>query len=175
MLTASAPSTNQKLSFHPSLIVVGISDYKVYNKIDTDIVTYALGSCVGLSLYEPYAKVGGILHCKLPDSSAFGQKYEETPAAFVDTGVPELLSAMFKMGAIKRRMVAKIAGGASVLKDSTNFNIGERNCESMIKTLKHWAIPIKGEATGKKIPRTMYLDMKTGKTCVKTGNDIIYL
>lgn len=172
MVTGFVAPAGKEVIFRPNPIVVGIADFKVYNKPDRDIVTYSLGSCIGLTLYDRFAKVGGMIHVKLPDSQQFGKMAEDNPAAFPDTGVPALMSELFTLGAHKRRLVAKIAGGAHVLKTENSFNISERNYHSMVDTLKHWAVRITAEDVGKELPRTMYLEMSTGKTLIKTGQNL---
>ncbi|NTW17986.1 MAG: chemotaxis protein CheD, partial [Syntrophaceae bacterium] len=103
-----------------SEIVVGISDFKVSNNANDMLVTYALGSCIGVAVYDPVVKVAGLLHFMLPESSLDAKKAGETPAMFADTGIPLLFKSCYKFGADKKRMVVKVAGGASILDDS-NF------------------------------------------------------
>ena len=93
-------------------VVVGISDCKVSNDQDSVLVTYALGSCIAVALYDPMAKVGGLLHYMLPESALDAQKAKQNPYMFADTGIKALLEAVTANGGQPRRMVVRLAGGA---------------------------------------------------------------
>ena len=82
-------------------LIVGISDIKVSNNVNDVIVTYALGSCIGVVVYDPMAKVGGMLHYMLPDSTLDQNKAKNNPAMFADTGIPLLFKTCYKLGAEK--------------------------------------------------------------------------
>ena len=100
-------------------IIIGISDLKVSNNSEDVLVTFALGSCICVSVYDPKVKVGGLLHFMLPDSSLDENKAKEIPGMFADTGIPLLFKSCYTYGAEKKRMVVKVAGGASILDDIT--------------------------------------------------------
>ncbi|OFZ82016.1 MAG: chemotaxis protein CheD, partial [Bdellovibrionales bacterium RIFOXYD1_FULL_53_11] len=145
-----------------NLVVVGISGFSVSNDPDTTIVTYSLGSCVGVSLYDPVARVGGLLHAMLPSSSSDPAKAETNPAMFVDTGMVSLLGEMLRAGADKSRILCKVAGGGSPVDDAGMFKIGERNFAVLRKFLWKNGIMIKGQDVGGREPRTVILDIGTG-------------
>ncbi len=147
---------------------VDISDMKVTNDRTDVLVTYSLGSCVGVTLYDPEAGVGGMIHCMLPLSKVDKAKAQTHPAMFVDTGMPKLLQELFDLGAQRNRMVCKVAGCSSMLDDKKLFKIGERNYTMVRKILWKNEILIKAEDVGGQKPRTLYLDMATGKTIVKS-------
>jgi len=90
-------------------LIVGISDIKISKSTNDVIITYALGSCIGIAVYDPIAKVGGLLHYMLPDSSLDERKAKENPAMFADTGIPSLFKACYALGAEKKRMIVKVA------------------------------------------------------------------
>ena len=117
-----------------SNIVVGISDWKICKNPEV-LVTYALGSCVGSCLYDKVTGIAGLSHIMLPDStSAEGKTVNRMK--FADTALPDMLAEMIKMGADKRRIQAKIAGGALMFATkSEQFNIGERNVAAVKKAL----------------------------------------
>lgn len=92
-------------------IVVGISDLKISKNPGDVLVTYALGSCIGVAVYDPLVKVGGLLHYMLPDSTLDANKARENPGMFADTGIPLLFKSCYALGAEKRRMIVKVAGG----------------------------------------------------------------
>src|SRR5688572_20978100 len=105
-------------------IVVNISDAKATSNPAATLATYSLGSCIGLSLYDPLKKVGGMLHCQLPTSTMDAERARQAPLMFADTGIAWLLAEMEAMGAVKRRMQVKLAGAAQMLNDASIFNIG---------------------------------------------------
>lgn len=150
-------------------LTVGISDMKTTSNMDDVLVTYSLGSCIGLALYDPKAQVGGMIHCMLPLSQIDPQRAQSMPQMFTDTGVPLLLRTLIDMGAEKRHLVAKVAGAAKLLDSSNTFNIGERNQVVLRKVLWKNKILIAGEETGGSKARTMMLYMSTGKTVLRSG------
>ena len=150
-------------------ITVGISDMKVSKNPRDVLVTYSLGSCVGLALYDPVARVGGLIHCMLPLSKIDPAKAQANPFMFTDTGVPALLQAVFNLGAERRNIVAKVAGASSLLDDKGLFRIGERNYTILRKVLWKNNILIATEDVGGTQARTMYLYMDTGRTVIRSG------
>jgi len=148
-------------------LVVGISDLKVSNNPADSMVTYALGSCIAVAVYDPAAKVGGLLHYMLPDSTLDAEKARETPGMFADTGIPLLFKSCYGIGADKRRMVVKVAGGASILDESNFFRIGQKNIMARRKLFWRNNILIDAEDTGKNFNRTVRLDVGTGRVFIK--------
>jgi len=143
-------------------IKVGIGDYAVGKKVGI-ISTYGLGSCVGITLYDPLKKVGGLLHALLPEATHYGNK--GNPAKYVDTGLQLLLKDFQKLGGNPRRSEAKIFGGAHMFTNvaSDQLKIGARNVETAKRGLKRLGIKLVAEDTGGKGGRTIYLDLSTGK------------
>jgi len=92
--------------------IVGVADMKVSNRQTESIITYALGSCIGLIIYDPVVRVGGILHFMLPESSIDKEKASARPYMFADSGIPRLFKSAYKLGAVKQRMKVYVAGGA---------------------------------------------------------------
>lgn len=148
---------------------VGISDMKVTNRRDDVLVTYSLGSCVGLSLYDPVACVGGLIHCMLPVSKIDLAKAQANPYMFTDTGVPALIQAVFNLGAERRNLIAKVAGAGSLLDEKGLFKIGERNYTVLRKVLWKNSILIAAEDVGGSKARTVYLYMDSGRTVIRSG------
>ena len=148
-------------------LVVGISDLKVSSNPAESLITYALGSCIAVAVYDPAAKVGGLLHYMLPDSTLDAAKAKETPAMFADTGIPLLFKSCYKLGADKKRMVVKVAGGASILDESNFFRIGQKNIMAMRKLFWSNNVLIDAEDTGKNFNRTVRIDLGTGKFYIK--------
>jgi len=149
--------------------IVGISEMIVSDNPEDLIITYSLGSCVGLTLYEPRLRIGGLIHCMLPLSKIDPARALERPCMFTDTGVPLLLTTLIGMGAEKRNLIAKVAGAASLLDNNGSFNIGERNQVILRKLLWKNQILIQGEETGGTKARTMSLNMENGVTLLRSG------
>jgi chemotaxis protein CheD len=156
-----------------SELVVGISDLKVSSNPGDVLVTYALGSCICLAVYDPKAKVGGILHFMLPDSTLDAVKAKENPAMFADTGIPILFKSCYAYGAEKGRMIVKVAGGASILDDANYFRIGQKNITAMRKIFWRNNVMIDAEDTGKNCNRTVRLDVSNGKCILKSSDGTI--
>ena len=150
-------------------LIVGISDIKISNNLNDVIVTYALGSCIGIAVYDPIAKVGGLLHYMLPDSALDERKAKDNPAMFADTGIPSLFKACYSLGAEKKRMIVKVAGGASILDDTNFFRIGQKNIMAMRKIFWKNNVMIAAEDTGANHNRTVRLEMTKGKVFVRTS------
>lgn len=147
---------------------VSISEMAVSKHPDDVLITYSLGSCVGLSLYDPASGVGGLIHCMLPLSKIDPQKAKAKPPMFTDTGVTALLENVFDEGASRRHLVAKVAGAASLLDEKGLFKIGERNYTVLRKILWKNNILIAAEDVGGTIARTMALYMNNGRTTIKS-------
>jgi len=143
-----------------SNITIGIGDLKVCRAPDV-LVTYALGSCVGICLLDSAVSVGGLSHIMLPESA--GMSAASTPMRFADTAIPMLIRQMESMGASKARMKAKIAGGATMFATASDkFNIGERNIAAVKKILMANRIPILAEDIGLDYGRTQFFYPATG-------------
>lgn len=152
---------------------VGISDYKI-GEAPQSLFTIGLGSCVGIAIYDPTTRVGGLSHIMLPDSSMFnGEKKIEK---FADLAIPHMVSELAKKTP-KRRLVAKIAGGSSMFKNSLNTpqaNIGLRNVAAVETILKQQGIPILANHTGGSMGRSMFFDLHTLQVKVRMGNREIF-
>lgn len=152
-------------------ITVGISEMRVSDSPNDILITYSLGSCVGVAVYDPVNYIGGLIHCMLPLSKIDPVKAKEKPQMFVDKGVPELLRAVYDRGAQKRNLIVKVAGAARLLDDKGTFKIGERNYTVLRKVLWKNDILIAAEDVGSTIPRTMSLYMDSGRTTIKSGGN----
>ncbi|MBN1268237.1 MAG: chemotaxis protein CheD [Kiritimatiellae bacterium] len=151
------------------LRVVGISEMTATDNQEEVLVTYSLGSCIGLSLYDPVACVGGLVHCMMPLSKTDPAKARAKPCMYVDSGVMLLLQVLFDLGATRKNLIAKVAGAARMMDHKEIFNIGERNYTVVRRILWKNDILIAGDDTGGTITRSMYLYMATGETTIRTG------
>lgn len=150
-----------------NVVKVGMADLKVAKAPDS-LITLGLGSCIGLTLYDPVTKVGGMVHYMLPDSTKL--KNNQNIAKFGDTGIKELYRLMIEQGASPRRMVAKIAGGAKMFEVSglsEMGHVGERNTQQAKIVLKELKIPLIAEDTGLNYGRTVELFCESGDFHIK--------
>jgi chemotaxis protein CheD len=154
---------------NPVNIVVGVSDMKVSNDPESVLVTYSLGSCIGIAVYDVAAKVGGLLHFMLPESSLDPTRAAKNPYMFADTGIPALFKATYALGAAKQRMKVVVVGGAQVLDQAGFFNIGKRNHMAVRKIFWKNNVMINYEDVGGNSNRTVKLTIKDGKTWLKVS------
>ncbi len=151
-------------------IIVNVSDAKV-SKSSTDVITtYSLGSCIGICLYDPIAHIGGMLHYQLPDSKQDPERAKTKPLMFADTGMKILVDKLVSMGAKKKRMSVKIAGGAAMETGPKGFDIGKRNYLALRKIMWKNGMFIDAEDFGGSLPRNLYMDIASGTITVKSNN-----
>ena len=151
-----------------NVIKVGMADLNIAKSPDS-LTTLGLGSCIGLTLYDPVAKIGGLVHYMLPDSTKL--KNNSNIAKFGDTGIRELYKKMIEKGASLTRMVAKIAGGAKMFEVSglsSVGNVGERNAEEAKIILKELKVRLVAEDTGLNYGRTVVLNCENGEYLIKS-------
>ena len=150
-------------------IIVGVSDMKVSNDFESVLVTYSLGSCIGVAIYDKIARVGGLLHFMLPESSLDPEKAKVNPYMFGDTGIPLLFKEAYKLGAKKQRMRIVVAGGSQVLDQTGFFIIGKRNHMAVRKMFWKNNVMVDFEEVGGSSNRTIKLAVKSGKIWLKTS------
>ncbi len=150
-------------------VIVNVADAKVSNNTSDVLATYSLGSCIGVSLYDPVVQAGGILHYQLPDSQMDQDRARQKPFMFADTGMKFLLQKLTAIGANKNRLQAKIAGGAAMNDGPKGFDIGKRNHLAIRKLLWKNGIFIKAEEIGGNEPRNLYLNIADGTVTVKSN------
>ena len=149
-------------------LIVGMADMNVA-KNNGVLITLGLGSCVGIALYDPVAKVAGLAHSMLPDSKEI--KNNSNIAKFVDLATIKLTKDMISYGAQQSRIVAKLAGGAQMFafgSTQQNMRIGDRNVEAAEHMLKRLGIKILSKDVGKRFGRTVELYAEDGKFVIKT-------
>lgn len=149
--------------------IVGVADMKVSNNRSESIITYSLGSCIGLVIYDPAVKVGGILHYMLPESSIDKKKAAARPYMFADTGIPRLFKTAYQLGGVKQRMKIYVAGGAEILDQKGFFNIGKRNYMALKKMFFKNKVMINQQDVGGNVNRTVRIEIATGDIYVKTS------
>ncbi len=151
-------------------IVVGIGKMAVSKERDSQIVTHALGSCLGITIFDPVAGVGGMLHAMLPEAREEADHGEERAAMFVNTGIPRLFKACYALGAEKPRLELRVAGGAALRAkaDGDYFQIGKRNFQMLRKLLWKNNVLISAQEVGGNQSRTMTLDLQTGEVRLRS-------
>ncbi|MBR0280283.1 MAG: chemotaxis protein CheD [Oscillibacter sp.] len=159
----------------PQKVTVGIADMKML-QWDGELITYALGSCIGICLYDPNVKLAALIHIMLPINMETGRK---NTMKYADTGIKETLRQLEAHGARKSRLVAKIAGGAKMFEVSGNSNlgnIGQRNIESVRMNLRREGIHIVSENVGGTVARTLSFFPATGQGQIRAyGQPLIVL
>lgn len=152
-----------------NLMIVGVGDMKISDDPLRTLVTYSLGSCVGVVIYDPVAKAGGMLHAMLPE--AMGDRSAKTfnPHKFVDTGIPLLFKETYKLGAKKNRMEVSVVGCAQIMDDSGFFNIGKRNLAMVRKIFWKNGVMVAREHVEGSVSRTVRLDISTGRVTLRLG------
>ena len=169
-----SPAFTRSASF-AQRVVVGVGDMAVSNVEHVTLSTFALGSCVGVVVYDPVARAGGLLHLMLPDSTLSPDRALKKPAMFADTGIPMLFNAMRGIRAERQRVNILLAGGACVLNGPDQFRIGERNIATTRKLLTLYGLRACAEELGGSVNRTVHLNVATGQVSLKLpGCDIVH-
>jgi len=151
-------------------INVGMGEIQVTNDASVVLTSLGLGSCIAMCAHDPVSKVGALAHLVLPASGHAGGG-EKQPTKYVDTGVPFLVKEIVKQGAIRSRLVVKIAGGAKMLAVpglNSQLNIGERNIEAVEAALTKEGIRIAAANVGGTSGRSVQFFPHSGKIFVKT-------
>jgi chemotaxis protein CheD len=148
-------------------VIVNISDAKASADPSDTLATYSLGSCIGVTLYDPVRRVGGLLHYQLPTSTIDPGRAVLQPAMFADTGIAEVLRQMQALGADPKRLRVTLAGAGQMLNDARLFNIGKRNELAARELLGRLGLHIERADVGGTLPRNVYLNVADGVTTVK--------
>lgn len=149
-------------------VVVNLGEAHISRHPQAILVAYGLGSCVGVGMYDPVARVGGLLHAVLAEHPG---DYEIPATRFVNSGLDWLLTALRKEGAALERLVVSLVGGANMLASAPclELNIGQRNVETARAYLSHLNLKIRGQAVGGTDGRTMRLYIADGRTTVRVA------
>lgn len=134
------------------------------------LYSLGLGSCIGVAIYDPALKIGGLIHILLPTCQGF-ENGNHVRTKFADSGITELVETLLRAGASRARMKAKMAGGASMFVTngtSSVHEVGKRNIESSRNTLKKLGVELIAYDTGGNKGRTIYFDIETGQLTIKT-------
>ena len=149
-------------------LAVGMGEVRASKDPDTVLVAYGLGSCVGVCIYDPVARVGGLAHVMLPYSA---EAFAQGPSGkFADCAIPMLIDEVTRLGASARRLAAKIAGGAQLLDApgfGASFNVGQRNVEAVKAVLDRYRVPLLAAETGGKRGRTLAMHVGSCRIVVR--------
>jgi chemotaxis protein CheD len=152
-----------------NILIVGVAEMKVTDNPRLALVTYSLGSCLGIVVYDPVVRVGGMLHAMLPEATGDPNSKSFNPFKFIDTGVPLLFREAYKYGARKSRLSVSVIGGAQIMDDSGFFNIGKRNLAALHRIFWKNGVMIDHEHVEGSVSRTVRLEMNTGRIILRLG------
>ncbi len=151
-------------------VAVGIGGLQATRDSSAILVAYGLGSCIGVSAYDPVVKVGGLAHVMLPSSKEVSK--QPLSNKFADIAIPNLIGELAKLGAAQERLVVRIAGGAQMLNapgHEGGFRIGERNIEAVLEALRQFQLRPKAKHVGGSQGRTLRFFIDSGRVFVKTA------
>lgn len=149
--------------------VVGISDMKVSKDPKDTLITFSLGSCIGVLIWDPKVRVAGLLHYMLPDSKIDEERAKNNPYMFGNKGIPQLFREAYALGAAKERMQVYVVGGSQLMDSAGIFNIGTRNYEVSKRLFaKNGIKPVK-EDIGGSVNRTISIELATAKILLKVS------
>lgn len=152
----------------PTEIMVRVADLRSARG-DVVLSTVGLGSCVAIALHDPKSSVGGLAHVLLPSRSL--SRSDDHPGRFPQTACPALVEEMLALGADRRRLVARLVGGASMFANlipAGSIQMGDRNCIAVRETLHQLAIPVIGESVGGNCGRSVWFHVAGGRVIVRT-------
>lgn len=150
----------------PLLVEVGVGGLAIAGHPER-IMTPALGSCVGVALWDPALRLGALAHVMLPRPGRNAENPES--GRFATWAVPELVRLLVDEGARRTRIKAKIAGGAAMFHgDSVSGHIGLRNVAQVREQLAAVSIPIVGEDVGGTHARSVELLLDSGILIVRS-------
>lgn len=152
-------------------LIVGVADMKVSNDPKDVLMTYSLGSCIGVAIYDPVVKAGGMLHFMLPDHRLDEKKAQKNPFMFGNSGIPLLFKEIYKFGAKKNRLKVIVVGGAQILDQGGLFNIGKRNQTLLRKMFWKNNVLIGFEHVGGSVNRTLKLALGNGDAWLKVSGE----
>lgn len=150
-------------------IIVGVAECGIGDEPEQEIATYGLGSCIAVAAYDPVARVGGLAHYMLPDSSVGMGRVQSRPWAFADIAIPLLLEQLIRLGADRRRLRVHAAGGARMIGGNGSLDIGRKNAEALLRELSRVGLKLDLCALGGAVSRNMRLSVGTGRVRIWEG------
>ncbi|HEX3800415.1 MAG TPA: chemotaxis protein CheD [Verrucomicrobiae bacterium] len=148
-------------------MMVGLAEFAVSQDPTIGLCSYPLGACLGVTIYDPVVKVGGLLHSLLPASSIDPVRAANRPGMFLDTGLTAMLARAHELNAKDENLLVCVAGGAQIMDDTSHFNIGKRNYDVLVELLKKLNLKISAEDVGGRTNRSIQLNISTGYVRLK--------
>lgn len=145
------------------ITAVNFSELKISTNTAETLVAFSIGSGIAVSIYDAVTRVGGLLNFVLPDSSQIGSGRENRyPYMFADTGIMAFLEALNDINAKTETLKVVIAGGAQILDQTADFNIGLKNYRALTSILSGKNLKIHYEDIGGSSKRSLSLDINSG-------------
>ena len=151
-----------------SYVTVPIAGMHVCSEPGTMLVTYALGSCVGVTVHDPTLHVGALLHVMLPSSQVHPEAAARRPAMYVDTGIDAALQKLAGLGCERQNLVVKLAGGGQLLSASPQLAMGARNIEAVRAACAARGLTLAAEDVGGTRPRNLRLHVGSGRAVISS-------
>ena len=162
-------ATKSRANAVSSKTAVNFSEMKISSNPVETLVAFSIGSGIGMTVHDPVGGVGGVLNFLLPDSTrANGTNCANTPCMFADTGITSFLKVLFEQGAKAENLKVVIAGGAHIMDQTGDFNIGQKNLDALKNRLNDYDVKIHYEAIGGTKNRAISLEIGSGKSIIKT-------
>jgi chemotaxis protein CheD len=158
-----------------NLVTVDIADFRVSSDPEAVLVTYALGSCIGVMVHDPIRMAAGMIHYMLPLSDTSPEKAKLRPAMFADLGIPLLFHGLYALGCDKKNLIVKVAGGGTIHDESGRFAIGQRNYTVLRKMFWKTGVVITAEDVGGAKSRTVRLAVNSGRCTVTSSGEEVEL
>ncbi len=146
----------------PMKICVNLSDMRISKQNDDLLFTPELGSDMGISIFDPVAKLGAVFHGMLPEAKVYPDMAQKNPFMFVDTGLPRMLEEAYAQGAFQGRLIAYVAGGADLIDTPKVFAVGKENIEKTFQILKAHRVSVARQSVGGNQTRALFLNVATG-------------
>jgi len=146
---------------------VGIGKLEVSKK-NRVFVARALGSCVGLAMYDKKKKMGGMAHVMPPGNAPV--KEGVIPARYAVNSIDQLIQQFSREGISKEKLMAVIVGGGNVLRRKYD-TIGADNISAVSRQLKGKQIEIKANSVSGTQRKSARFDVGKGRIFVAAGDD----
>ncbi|HVU32217.1 MAG TPA: chemotaxis protein CheD [Opitutaceae bacterium] len=150
-------------------LFVSVADLRFSNHPQAILSTVALGSCLGVTCYDPIAKIGALLHAMLPYSHKY-QDLAPNDARCLDTGIPAVLEGVLRAGANRRMLEFKVFGGAQILAANEYFSIGRQNVDAMKALVAEYGLNVRVWDVGGGLNRSIKLHLATGRVHLRMPN-----
>lgn len=149
-----------------NVVVVGVGKLEIAEH-PLLLMTPALGSCVGVTVYDRSKRRGAMAHVMLPSDADTRMHGDST--RFATVAVPRMIEELGRMGSPVRRLEAKLAGGAAMFRGESGVaTIGSRNAAEVRDQLERLGVPVVAEDTGGNYARTIELHLDTGLLLVRS-------